>query len=59
MGPLGFDNQPWRFIIIQNSDNKEAISKLTHYGGIIKNAPALIAVFLDSDQMYDRTKDIL
>ena len=56
--PSGLNNQAWRFIIVQNPDTKEALSGLTHYGVIIKNAPVLIVVFLDSEHLYDRTKDV-
>ena len=56
--PSGLNNQAWRLIIVQNKDTKESISKLTHYSGIIRSAPVLIVVFLDSEQMYDRTKDV-
>ncbi len=56
--PSGLNNQAWRFIIVRDQDIKEALSELTHYGRIIKNAPVLIAVFLDNDQVYDYTKDV-
>ncbi len=56
--PSGLNNQAWRFIVVKNKDTKDELSELTHYGDIIKNAPSLIVVFLDSDQMYDRTKDV-
>lgn len=56
--PSGLNNQAWRFIVVRNEDTKEAISKFTHYGAIIKNSRILIVVFLDNDQMYDRTKDV-
>ncbi len=56
--PSGLNNQAWRLIVARNKDTKEAISKLTHYGAIIKGAPVLIAVFLDTNEMYDYTKDV-
>lgn len=56
--PSGLNNQAWRFIIVRSRDVKDALSGLTHYGAIIKNAPVLIVVFLDSDMMYDYTKDV-
>ena len=56
--PSGLNNQAWRFIVIRDAGVKEELSGLTHYGVIIKNAPVLIAVFLDGCEMYDRTKDI-
>ncbi|MFH0904640.1 MAG: nitroreductase family protein [Methanobacteriota archaeon] len=56
--PSGLNNQAWRFIIIRDIGTKEELCELTHYGAIIKNAPVLIAVFLDRNEMYDHTKDV-
>ncbi len=56
--PSGLNNQAWRFIVVRSGNTKEALSKLTHYGAIIKNAPVLIVVFLDCNEMYDYTKDV-
>ncbi len=56
--PSGLNNQAWRFIVVRNKDTKVELSKLTNYGYIINNAPLLIAVFLDKDNMYHYTKDV-
>lgn len=56
--PSGLNNQAWRFIVVRDNGTKEELSMLTHYGSIIKNAPVLIAVFLDRNEMYDHTKDV-
>ncbi|MEO0278284.1 MAG: nitroreductase family protein [candidate division WOR-3 bacterium] len=56
--PSGLNNQPWRFIIVQRKELKEELAKLTHYGRIIKEAPCVIAVFLDTVSSYHREKDI-
>lgn len=56
--PSGLNNQAWRFIVVRDAGTKEKLSGLTHYGSIIKNAPVLIAVFLDKNEMYDHTKDV-
>ena len=55
--PSGLNNQPWRFVIIKNPDIKEQVAQQTHYGHIIKNANALIAVYLSKEDMYDTLKD--
>ncbi len=57
--PSGLNNQPWRFAIVRDERVKDKLSKLTHYGKIIKNAPVNIAVFLDRKESYDKTKDLL
>lgn len=55
--PSGLNNQPWRFVIIQDLTTKNELAVQTHYGHIIKNAPSLIAVYLDTTAMYNEVKD--
>ena len=55
--PSGLNNQPWRFVIVRNSEIKEHLAEQTHYGHIVRGANALIAVYLDKDAMYDAVKD--
>ena len=55
--PSGLNNQPWKFVIIQNASIRARLAELTHYAHIVKAAPALIAVYLDQEKMYDRIKD--
>lgn len=55
--PSGLNNQPWRFAVIRDPECKNKISELTRYREIIRNAPVIIAVFLDNDSGYDRVKD--
>ncbi|MBN2110834.1 MAG: nitroreductase [Methanosarcinaceae archaeon] len=56
--PSGLNNQPWKFIVIQNEETMKKMEDCTHYWKIIRSAPLLIAVFLDQENMYNRTKDI-
>ncbi|MDV0447610.1 Bifunctional F420 biosynthesis protein FbiB [Methanosarcinaceae archaeon Ag5] len=56
--PSGLNNQPWRYILIQNAETKQQLSGLTHYAEIVKTAPLLIAGFLDISASYHREKDI-
>jgi nitroreductase len=55
--PSGLNNQPWSFIVITNKKIAHSMAECTRYGSIIRSAPLLIAVFLDSNAMYDHTKD--
>ena len=55
--PSGLNNQPWKFAVVKDDGLKEQISRLTRYSKIILSANALIAVFLDNAESYDRTKD--
>ena len=55
--PSGLNNQPWKFIVIQDKNTIEELSNFTHYTEVVRNAPLLIAVFLDHDTMYNHTKD--
>ncbi|WNY26117.1 nitroreductase family protein [Methanolapillus millepedarum] len=56
--PSGLNNQPWRYVLIQNNETKQKLSKLTHYSEIVKTAPLLVAGFLDAAASYNREKDI-
>ena len=55
--PSGLNNQPWRFVIVQNPEIKEQLARQTHYGHIVRDANALIAVFLSREDVYDMIKD--
>lgn len=57
--PSGLNNQPWRFAVVKDKNKKGALSKLTKYDEIILSAPVCIAVFMDTDASYDRTKDVM
>ena len=55
--PSGLNNQPWRFVIIKDTSMREHLAEQTHYKHIMLAAPALIAIFLDKNAMYDEVKD--
>ena len=55
--PSGLNNQPWRFVIIEDATTKTLLAGQTHYSHIILAAPVLIAVYLDKRDMYDPVKD--
>ena len=55
--PSGLNNQPWRFVIVVDDDTRRKLSETTHYSHIVLAARALIAVYLDTDAMYDEVKD--
>ncbi|KKH95108.1 nitroreductase [Methanosarcina sp. 1.H.T.1A.1] len=56
--PSGLNNQPWRFLVVRNPETIHKLSECTHYSSIVAGAPLLIAAFLDSENSYNRTKDI-
>ncbi len=55
--PSGMNNQPWRFAIIREKQCREKIAALTKYSATLESAAVLVAVFLDRETSYDRTKD--
>ncbi len=55
--PSGLNNQPWRFVIVTDTEIRAQLAEQTHYGHIVLAAPALIAVYLDREAMYDDLKD--
>jgi nitroreductase len=57
--PSGLNNQPWKFQVIKDKARKDGLAGFTKYGRIIKDAPVVIAVFLDNSATYNREKDIL
>jgi len=56
--PSGLNNQPWRFVVIRDSQLKDEIAAQTKCNRIIQGAPVCLTVFLDNSQSYDRVKDI-
>ena len=56
--PSGKNLQPWRFVIVGNSKEKEQIARLSKYESWLKHAPYFILVFLDNHLSYERIKDI-
>ncbi len=55
--PSGLNNQPWRFAVVRDKTVKEAVSKLTNYSRIVRDADSLIAVFMDNASGYHKVKD--
>ncbi|UCD15623.1 MAG: nitroreductase [Candidatus Omnitrophota bacterium] len=56
--PSGLNNQPWRFMVLEG-DNKDGLSRYTHYSSIIKGADKVILVFLDKKDSYNYEKDLM
>ncbi|MCL2142220.1 MAG: nitroreductase [Methanimicrococcus sp.] len=56
--PSGLNNQPWRFIVVDDKEIQMQLSELTHYSDILLSAPLSISVFLDTSASYHREKDI-
>ncbi|WP_445475242.1 nitroreductase family protein [Methanococcoides methylutens] len=57
--PSGLNNQPWKFIVIQNEETIKRLAECTHYSKIVLQAKVLIAVYLDQETMYHHDKDVL
>lgn len=55
--PSGLNNQPWRFALITDKQVKAKVAPMTKYHGIVDSAQALIALFIDKDEMYHEVKD--
>ncbi|MEW6379713.1 MAG: nitroreductase [bacterium] len=55
--PSGLNNQPWRFVIVQDQGWRCRLAQLTRYSRIIEAASACIAVFIDRKAMYHEVKD--
>ena len=55
--PSGLNNQPWRFLVIEDAVERRRLAQCTTSAGIITGATALIAIFLDTKSSYHREKD--
>lgn len=56
--PSGLNNQPWKFMVVKEREKINELARFTKYRHIVERAKVLIIVFLDLDEMYDRTKDV-
>jgi len=56
--PSGLNNQPWRFMGVTDRSLITELSEFTRYRGVVAGANAIIVVFLDHEEMYDRIKDL-
>lgn len=57
--PSGLNNQPWRFIIVQDQAAKQGLADLTRYGSIISSCDTCIAVFYNVPSGYNRERDLM
>jgi nitroreductase len=57
MAPSGQNNQPWRFVTVQNRDTLQKLAQFTKYSHVIGKAAACIVVFIDKTAMYHEVKD--
>jgi nitroreductase len=56
--PSGLNNQPWRFLVLQDGDpRKQALEGCTKYAHVVRAATAMIGVFLNKSEMYHEGKD--
>ena len=56
--PSGLNNQPWRFAVVKDRGLITEIAKLTHYGKVVRGAQVLLPVFIATEKIYHREKDI-
>jgi nitroreductase len=57
--PSGLNNQPWRFLVIDDIEKKDGLRAFTKYEDTIKSAPVVIAVCMDIADSYNRDKDLM
>jgi nitroreductase len=57
--PSGLNNQPWRFLVIEDEERRSRIAAFTAYGSIIRRAAAVIIVCMDTADSYNRDKDLM
>ena len=57
--PSGKSRQPWRFVIINNSEIIKTIAKTMVYSRFVRNAPILVLVFASTNAEYSLEKDMI
>lgn len=57
--PSGKSRQPWRFVIINNSEIIKTIAKTMVYSRFVRNAPILILVLASTNTEYPLEKDMI
>jgi len=55
--PSGKNTQPWRFVVVQSPDKREALAALAPQAGMVAAASVTLAVLLDRSAGYDTLKD--
>ncbi len=56
--PSGKNTQPWRLVVVESREKREQLGRLVTQMDMIRTAPVTIAVLLDTQAGYDRTKDV-
>ena len=57
--PSGLNNQPWRFLVIEDDETREGLARFTTYSETIRGAPVVIVVCMDLKASYNRDKDLM
>jgi nitroreductase len=57
--PSGLNNQPWSFGIVRDTQTRVRLALLTKYSRIIKECNTCICVFYNTQEGYNRDKDLL
>ena len=57
--PSGQNNQPWKFMVIEDTITREGLAQFTSYKRIVRGAPISIVICLDSTISYNRDKDLM
>ncbi|MDD5018923.1 MAG: nitroreductase family protein [Candidatus Omnitrophica bacterium] len=57
--PSGLNNQPWRFLVIDDDKRRDGVAAFTKYGSVIRRAAAVLIVCMDTADSYNREKDLM
>jgi nitroreductase len=57
--PSGLNNQPWKFMVLEDEKIRKGLSRFTSYKRIVRSAPISIVVCIDNDISYNRDKDLM
>lgn len=50
--PSGYNRRPWEFVIVKKEEMKNALSRASNYATFAKQAPVIIVLTAQEDQMW-------
>jgi nitroreductase len=57
--PSGLNNQPWRFLVVDDAPRRESLAAFTRYGSVIRRASVVVIVCMEMTDSYNREKDLM
>ena len=56
--PSALDVQPWEFLVVTDPQKKEALSQMSPYAKMVKDAPVVLVICADAKRAKDGGEDV-